>query len=180
MATAKIGSTVTSRELPADYFKQVKAKFKELLDKKTKKLADEMANRAKEVIKKQAYKWAPLSPDYKAFKKKKGLDRRILIATKDYIENGIGSYVKGKTTFVGPLPGTHKPSGLPYEKLAEYLEYGTFNTDGSVKMPARRLWGPLKIEARKRSKVLKKELAKEVKDFEKKLRSKSKKKTKKV
>lgn len=117
----------------------------------TRAFAKEVAKDAKAIIRQQKYKWEPLSEEYLERKKKLGLDERILIATKAYVNKGIGSFERKGLIFVGPKPGKHKPSGLTYQKLARIHEYGTWS------IPARPLWRPLLSAALRRSKKFRRE-----------------------
>jgi len=148
LAKPKITGTITKRVLPADFFSLFKKGAQLEAKKKVSMLAEDIAQEAKSIMEQQRYKWVPLSENYKAYKKRKGLDTRILIATRDYIDNGIGTYKKKDYVFVGPLPGRHKKSKLTYVQLSRYLEYGT------TTMPARPLWRPLKSVVIRKSKIL--------------------------
>ena len=101
-------------------------------------IAEKIADLTKTAIKEQRwkYKWKPLNPQYKAWKMRKGLDPRILIAYGYYI-NSIKTYKSGRDWVVGVDPfQIHPKTGIRMKKLARYLEYGT------SKMPARPHWRP--------------------------------------
>lgn len=154
---AKITGTVTYKVLPPDFFSVFKSGAKIEATKKIEELAKDILDELREIVEKQKYKWFPLTPEYLEAKKKAGLDLRIYLATRELIDEGIGVYKKGKSIFVGPLKGKHSKSKLTYQKLAQYLEYGTEN------IPARPLWRPLKSSVKRRSKILKKAYAKAMK-----------------
>ena len=101
-------------------------------------IAEKIADLTKTAIKEQRWKnkWKPLNSQYKAWKIKKGLDPRILIAYGYYL-NSIKVYKSGKDWVVGVDPfQIHPKTGIRMKKLARYLEYGT------SKMPARPHWRP--------------------------------------
>jgi len=104
--------------------------------------AKEVATMVRSIIYRQAYKWKPLSKRYLAWKKRKGLDHRILIATKSYIQSirAIPRRRDEEVVSWGVGPGhhneIHKPSGLRLHTLGRMLEFGT------KKMPARPHWRP--------------------------------------
>ena len=105
-----------------------------------KYIAEKIMETAKIAILEQRWssKWQPLSPEYLEWKKKKGLDTRILIATGQYLDSfkvyrsgnswvaGVDKerlhYFEGKTVRMGDL--------------AKWLEFGT------RKMPPRPHWRP--------------------------------------
>lgn len=100
-------------------------------------LADAVIKEAKSVIRKQKYNWEPLEEGYRRSKERKGLDTRILMATRHYVNYGIGKWTEGDYIRVGPRRGIHKPSGLRYQYLARIHEFGTEH------IPARPLWRPV-------------------------------------
>ena len=148
----KVKAKATSKTLPPNFLTVFEKEARLEAQRQTRQFAEEIAEEARNIIIEQRYNWAPLDPDYLDWKIKKGLDPRILIATRDYLEH-IGTYEQDGKIFVGPLPGTHKPSGVPYVKLARWFEYGTET------MPARPLWRPLFSVALRRNKKLKKKYA---------------------
>lgn len=94
-------------------------------------------------IKLQAFSnWPPLSPQYKAYKAKRGLDPRTLIARMDYLrairvrhqrtQKGDDEYTVGL-----PQQARHY-SGLTYNQLAAVHEYGSKDR----RVPARPHWRP--------------------------------------
>ena len=126
-------------DLPRNFFSLFKKDALLLANTQNKKFAREAVRELKEVIRKQKYDWEPLTEGYAKYKERKGLDKRILIATGDYVKRGIVMRVSSGFVFVGPKEGTHEPSGLPYEVLAKIHEYGT--KDGRI--PARPLYRPV-------------------------------------
>ncbi len=99
--------------------------------------AKDLVARARKVILYQEFNWFPLDPDYEQSKYENGLDTRIYIATRDYVDHGIGWYERNGCVYAGALEGTHIPSGLTYRQLARIHEFGTWT------IPARPLWRPL-------------------------------------
>lgn len=150
MDIPKIKGNIQISVLPPGFFTVFKKGMLAEANKVVEEAAKELVEEAKKALRTQKYAkyWDPLSEDYLEHKRRKGLDLRILIATKDYLENGIGIIRKGKKFIVGPLPGKHKDSKLTYRKLARYLEYGTRN------MPARPLWRFLKPTFLKKARVI--------------------------
>lgn len=90
-----------------------------------------------QVLQSQSYDWAPLNPEYKRRKEKKGLSGKILIATGDYY-NAIKYEITSDAVWVGVPNKIHKPSGLNYNILARVHEFGS----ETMKIPARPLWRP--------------------------------------
>lgn len=124
------------------FFSFSRKKTNKIISDELKDSAEDIAETVRTIILKQQYKWVPLSERYLAWKKKKKLDQRILIATHEYVNSiqAIPKEKKGKTVAwsVGPgHPDTiHKPSKMRLHDLARLLEYGT------RRMPARPHWRP--------------------------------------
>jgi hypothetical protein len=129
--------TIKTRKLPANFFTALRSSIKIKANEYTVKVAAEVVQEAKNILDEQRYKWKPLNPDYLDEKIREGLDQRILIATKDYMDYGIKSWVKDGYVFVGPTDAIHETSGLTYKKLAQIHEWGTWC------IPSRPLWRPL-------------------------------------
>lgn len=107
--------------------------------KKLFEIGTTYSDMVKDVIERQLYDWKPLSPKYRRFKERHGLDPRILIATHDYLD-GIGvRRLKDGSVYVGVKRRRHKPSGLMLERLARIHEFGTRNK----RVPARPHWRPV-------------------------------------
>lgn len=110
----------------------------------------EMRDDIRRRIEEQEFDHVPLDPEYKRSKERKGLDERILIATKDYL-NGITTDVvmdgQRAEIQVGVEDREHEPSGLPLHKLAAIHEFGTST------IPARPVWRPMgiRMEAQRRA-----------------------------
>lgn len=116
------------------------------MDKASEKLIDKVELG----IKKQTFNHLPLSPSYLAWKIEKGLDKRILMATRTYVNEleppkpkakimSLGSDLPGTDSWkVGPPGGIHSPSGLSFEELAARLEFGVMKE----KLPPRPHWRP--------------------------------------
>lgn len=112
-----------------------------------KEIAKSYANEAKEVIKKQLYRWAPLSPKYLEDKIQKGYDSRIYIRTGEFLASIMWGVTHGKVWTGIPARVMHtgkfaradepdrKP--IPMRVLARWLEYGT------TLIPPRPVWRPL-------------------------------------
>ena len=126
-----------------------------------RRMAEYIADYLRKGILRQKWKnrWAPLNEKYRRYKLRKGLDTRILLAYHYYI-NSITAYRSGNDWVVGTKPfQKHPKTGLPMEKLARFLEFGT------RKMPARPHWRPAFLEAQKNAgKVLRRYL-RDVKAF---------------
>ncbi len=125
-----------------------------------RKIAQEMAQEMRDAFYRQRFKMAPLTAQYLAMKKRKGLDKRTLIAYKKYVK-AIGFI---KTPYGGMIGITRafridqrgkKTRKLSYHLLQRWLEYGTRKKRGMTKtgkqkygkmgsrMPARPIWRPM-------------------------------------
>lgn len=133
----KIGVKLTSERLPKNFFSAFRRDVLLLANKTTRKFAKEAEKEAKAIIRKQKFNWKPLKEGYRKAKIKARLDPRILMATKEFVNKGIGRWEHKGFIFVGPKPGIHTPSGLTYQHIARVFEFGTQT------MPARPLWRPL-------------------------------------
>jgi hypothetical protein len=102
-----------------------------------KDLAQEFADDLKAIIERQMIAWMPLSGPYKSYKRRMGLDPRILIATGRYV-NSIQPIEQPDGTWLVSVPKEPLRPGSRYtlRDLARWLEYGTQN------MPARPHWRP--------------------------------------
>lgn len=137
MAKPKVKGKTKRKDLPSNFFPIFKKEALIRANDTSRKFSKEIVKEAKAVIRQQKYDWVPLSEGYAKYKEREGLDPRTLIATKDYVNNGIGVQESQGFIFVGPKTGIHKPSGVPYRTIAKWFEYGTWT------MPARPLWRPL-------------------------------------
>ena len=151
LAKARVKVKTSREELPSHFFSTFKKEVDILANRVTRKAADRTVEVAKEILENQSFKWQALDPDYLKWKQEQGLDERILIATRDYIDNGIGQWEENRRIFVGPLPGIHKPSGLTYVALSRIHEFGTWS------IPARPLWRPLLVIMLKENQGLREE-----------------------
>jgi len=104
----------------------------EYITHQTKLELEKYAEDLRDFIKEQKGNWEELSEQYKAYKQRKGLDPRILIATGKYL-NSIKVVQEGTRFKI-------VPEG--YEELAQYLEFGT------SRMPARPHWTYIDIQIR--------------------------------
>jgi hypothetical protein len=125
-----------------DQLKKVVQAFSNSLLKVTEAASIRSANRLHsytlDVIDRQKYNWKPLSQEYKNRKRSKGLDTRILLATKEY-RNAIFYNKKDDGIVVVGVPQRlHKDSGLQFNVLARIHEFGS----NKVGIPARPLWRP--------------------------------------
>lgn len=102
-------------------------------------LAEEFADDLRAIIERQLIAWMPLSRPYKAYKRRMGLDPRILIATGRYI-NSIKPMEQPDGTWLVSVPAEPLRPGSKHtlKDLARWLEYGTRT------MPARPHWRPAK------------------------------------
>lgn len=152
----RVGSTVTERALPPNFFSAFLNEAKVEASDFIRKLAAELVKEAKQIIRNQEFNWADLSPEYEQYKESHGLDERILMATREYVNQGIGWWEKDNRVFVGPRRGVHSGAQVPYQQLARWLEFGTWS------MPARPLWRPLIARALARSKDFQQQYAEAV------------------
>ena len=106
------------------------------------RVAASLAGRIRHKIVAQEEHWHPLNRDYLRGKIRKGLSSKILIARHRYadtirprlilMDNGEGGFE------VGPSNGSiGDGSTSSFAELGVWLEFGTRNDDGSVRMPAR-------------------------------------------
>lgn len=110
--------------------------FQRILDEATEKVANEFLEFLKESIENGSLDLEPLTEAYLRHKIAKGLDERILIATREYLDK-LKVVKTPEGVFVGARPGeTHEASGVDMASLAMWLEYGTQN------LPARPHFGP--------------------------------------
>lgn len=124
--------------------------------------ARRMARDLKQKILRQKFRHKPLSESYLKAKKRAGLDTRILIATKTYVnsihvQKAIARYRKGLTgrkvsyetdkpierggnvVYMVTVPDAiHPPSGLKFKHLARIHEYGSKKAN----IPPRPHWRP--------------------------------------
>ncbi len=130
----------------------------QVVSRELKKGARELADKVQSAIWKQTYRdslfqdedhtvrgWKPLSERWLRYKKKKGWDRRIHIATKTYVKSirAFPRRRKGRIVSWAVSPGApnqiHKPSGLRFATLARILEYGSAVRN----IPPRPHWRPV-------------------------------------
>lgn len=78
--------TPEARELIANAERGV-TNYKDIADRAAKAVADEAVKRVREVIMKQQFPNAFLSPGWAARKATRGLDPRVLMATKKYLDS---------------------------------------------------------------------------------------------
>ena len=104
-----------------------------------KDLAEEFADDLRMLISRQLIGWMPLSKEYKIYKRKMGLDPRILIATGRYVSS-IQPVQQRDGSWIVSVPDEPLRQGSKHtlKDLARWLEYGTQN------MPARPHWRPAK------------------------------------
>jgi hypothetical protein len=98
------------------------------------KLAKKFLKLLKTNINEQKLNLKPLSEKYKKFKSTHGFDPKILIKTKEYINNII--IEQNSTGFIITLSDKKNEDGTSLYQLAYYLEKGTMT------MPARPHWKP--------------------------------------
>lgn len=119
-----------------------------------KRVAKEMVQEAKRVIKTQQYNWQPLSTRYLARKKKQGHDERIYIRTGEFLKAISWGVTHGKIWWGIPTNVIHEDSGLPLKLLAKWLEFGT------RLMPPRPIWRPILSKFIRKKKMFAKECRK--------------------
>lgn len=104
-----------------------------------KDLAEEFADDLRMLISRQLIAWAPLSKPYRTYKRRMGLDPRILIATGRYVHS-IQPIQQRDGSWIVSVPEEPLKPGSKYtlRDLARWLEYGT------ATMPARPHWRPAK------------------------------------
>lgn len=106
------------------------------------RLSGHLAGRLRQVILAQELDWEPLSERWLKYKIKKGWDTRILRATGAYV-NSIQPRKVSKHVYKVAPSNRKTKSGATLHQIGSYLEYGTVNADGSMRMPARPHWRPV-------------------------------------
>lgn len=162
-----------------DFVEKLRERLGKASDDEVKKAAYDFVNHLKNTVYQQRYKWTPLSEEYLQWKRKKGRDTRILLATHEYIQsirvirNEVGSWHdETKVIYyeIGLPDIVHRDSGMPLRKLAAIHEFGVPKRN----IPARPLWQPamkefskstskkvlkrIKVRALKEAKILSKEI----------------------
>lgn len=141
--------------MPHNIRKKLKAAeevLEEQVEKASKKVAFRIAQRAagklRQVILDQAYAWTPLTQPYLRKKIREGLDTRILRATGEYAASIAPRWSEEKKAFViSAADRPHARTKASLKQIGEWLEYGTRNKDGSVRMPPRPHWRPFQAWA---------------------------------
>ena len=142
-------------------------KAQEVGRKTALKVAGRAAGRVRDQILRQVgvAEWPPLSPPYKARKAALGLDERILRATGEYAASIVPRVDEENRQYVvAPADRPHRDQRLSksdatLSQSGEWLEYGTVNADGTVRMPARPHWRPVITDMVENMEAHKKEFA---------------------
>jgi hypothetical protein len=120
---------------------------------------DKVRERIREVVKTQAYKWEPLSPNYVQFKERMGLSPKIWFASGQVMDSIIYWYdALGDQWLIGVHPtlrhrGYKKGGGLDWSKKgARIIDIIRWMEMGTTKMPARPLFTKVLAEFKKKSK----------------------------
>lgn len=153
---AKVKAKFKRTTLPKNFFSAFNKDVQVLANQTSRKFAQDAVASVKKAIRNQEFNWKPLSPAYKKFKERKALDERIYVATKEYLNKGIGWWESQGKVFAGPKNGIHKPSGLTYRQLSRIHEFGTWT------IPARPLWRPVLSKLLAKRKMYRKEYQKGV------------------
>jgi phage gpG-like protein len=131
-------------EMIKDWLPELQGKLLEAGHDEIEKASHHLAELVKLAIITQAFKWKPLTERYIKWKKRKGRDTRILIATGEYVQsiqvtqNSEGD-LDDVTYTVGLPDKIHVDSGLPIRKLAAIHEFGA----PKARIPARPVWQPV-------------------------------------
>lgn len=103
----------------------------------SQELAEEFADDLRLLIDRQLIAWVPLSPSYRLYKHRMGMDPRILIATGRYVHAIQAIQGPDGSWSVGIPPEPLRPgSRYTLKDLAKWLEFGTQT------MPPRPHWRP--------------------------------------
>lgn len=129
-------------------------------------IAQVLADEVKRRLNGQLYSHVPLSPNYARWKAERGLDPRILIRTRRYL-NHIGvqevKFPRGYGYRVGVPENVMEEDGTPLTVIMRTHEYGT------ERIPARPHWRPVFMEAASKISELRRQgsrnLVKELKDY---------------
>jgi len=125
------------KAVPSEVFNVFKDSVLLVSKRKLETVAKKIAADLKERIYYQKFKHVPLSEKYLKWKKKKGLDTRILIATGEYVDSIMAKKLNDFTWKVGVPDKVHKGTKLPLKVLARIHEFGTST------IPARPHWRPV-------------------------------------
>ena len=94
-------------------FSRTRSEFRRNARRATEALASECASRVRVVLETQAFAAVPLTPKYLARKRRRGLDERVMIATREYLDSiqARGSTVVGdeKKMLLGEFGTVNQP-----------------------------------------------------------------------
>jgi len=93
----------------------------------------------------QVWDWPPLSDKYLQWKKEQGLDTRTLIATGYYV-NAIEAWETAHGIRIGIRNKIHPEWNISLRLLGLWLEYGTYDSNGNLRMPPRPHFRPVILE----------------------------------
>ena len=136
-------------------------------------MADMLCYEFERAIDSQRYKhdvskWPPLSFKYLTWKKSHNLSLKIWEAT-GTLKSNLKIFRKGSFIAVGfKQADVYPKSRLKINNIARYLEYGTNNSNGKVRIPPRPLFRPITVYMRKHINDYYKKYQKELKSQNKK------------
>lgn len=129
---------MNARGLPKLVNKLVSDSFTRLAGSEGPKISAEYRFALTLGLRQQTYRHQALSPRYKAYKIRVGLDKRTLIATREYMSSIRWRQVTPMIWMVDVPSRRHRTAKINMRKLARIHEYGTRN--GLI--PARPIWAP--------------------------------------
>jgi hypothetical protein len=126
-------------EYASNILNSLQQRLPEVVSGAVEEIANDVVDGIKSNIENQSYKHKPLTPNYKRYKILHGLDPRILIRTKFYL-NKIGVFsgkIKNEFLYrIGVSKLDEYSDGKKLSDIAKWLEYGT------TKMVARPVYAP--------------------------------------
>lgn len=126
----------------SNFVRIFKESFPAVADNAMGEIAIWMSQEVKKRIRDQRFAHVPLTKPYLQYKKRVGLDSRILIATGDYVNSIVARrrLINGELCWTVGVPDTiHQGSGLTYTQLARIHEFGS----ARAHIPARPHWRPV-------------------------------------
>jgi hypothetical protein len=126
-------------ESTSNFLSSLQQQLPEVVSGVVEDIANDVVEGIKSNIENQSYKHKPLTPNYKRYKILHGLDSRILIRTKFYLNkiNVFSGKIKNEFLYhIGVSKLEEYSDGKKLYDIAKWLEYGT------TKMVARPIYAP--------------------------------------
>jgi hypothetical protein len=129
----------TGREFTNVLMRALEATWPEFVQRNGTEISQNFIGRVRDVIDKQEQSWPPLNPAYLARKIRRGRDPRMLVSSKQYMNNFEAVRVDAEHWKMGPKHNRHPEAHLTFEQLGMVHEYGA----PSRNIPPRPHWGPV-------------------------------------